>query len=264
MSLKPEVGMLDVGTHCAFCRQLDFLPFHCGACGGDYCELHRTKSAHHCASLLGNNEGKKDPANSGQTQPTSHGERYFQALLPEKGYIRVKSDGTGSGKSPPQQPRTVKSTMGTTAMSKLLKFFQRTKQRQSSSSSSSSSFSPRRPPNRVVQLAQLKKRCRGDSKIPQDNRVYVICHAVSERDAEGVPLFVNRMWPIGRALDYIAQELNVSNTNNKMGTAEAEKLFIYMNNGRDDQLVELNTGERVQNTIHDLDSLYLIRGKLQQ
>nr|5IJ4_A Chain A, CDC48-associated ubiquitin-like/zinc finger protein 1 [Saccharomyces cerevisiae S288C] len=48
--------MLDVGKHCAYCRQLDFLPFHCSFCNEDFCSNHRLKEDHHCRWLLEHEE----------------------------------------------------------------------------------------------------------------------------------------------------------------------------------------------------------------
>src|SRR5215469_13727557 len=38
----------DVGAHCDFCRQIDFLPFRCESCKGTFCLEHRTETAHKC------------------------------------------------------------------------------------------------------------------------------------------------------------------------------------------------------------------------
>eukprot|EP00026_Physarum_polycephalum_P009602 Phypoly_transcript_09730.p1 GENE.Phypoly_transcript_09730~~Phypoly_transcript_09730.p1 ORF type:complete len:342 (+),score=35.46 Phypoly_transcript_09730:306-1331(+) len=39
-----------LGSHCSFpdCKQLDFLPFKCDACGDTFCLDHRTQEAHRC------------------------------------------------------------------------------------------------------------------------------------------------------------------------------------------------------------------------
>ncbi|XP_047317765.1 zinc finger AN1 domain-containing stress-associated protein 12 [Impatiens glandulifera] len=38
----------DLGKHCQFCKQLDFLPFHCDSCQKVYCLEHIPHKAHEC------------------------------------------------------------------------------------------------------------------------------------------------------------------------------------------------------------------------
>jgi predicted nucleic acid binding AN1-type Zn finger protein len=42
--------LMSLGRHCsvASCKQIDFLPFSCDACGQSYCLEHRTYAAHAC------------------------------------------------------------------------------------------------------------------------------------------------------------------------------------------------------------------------
>ncbi|CCE63690.1 hypothetical protein TPHA_0F02080 [Tetrapisispora phaffii CBS 4417] len=91
--VERETGMLDVGSHCQFCRQIDFLPFHCSYCNNDFCASHRFKDDHRCTWLL--EEIRKEhlrkeqkPAEKKHSKK-KHKMTFFETLLPEKGYIRV-------------------------------------------------------------------------------------------------------------------------------------------------------------------------------
>lgn len=41
-------GILDVGSHCAYCTNVDFLPFTCDGCGKVFCSDHRQPFSHEC------------------------------------------------------------------------------------------------------------------------------------------------------------------------------------------------------------------------
>lgn len=249
--------MLDVGTHCAFCRQLDFLPFHCKFCNGDFCENHRTKESHHCRWLLEENRHADGGKLVERTKPESNEEHFFKSLLPEKGYIRVQQKKGETAQQP--KPKPVRSQINKSALDKLARFFKRraTKTKTSPKKSSSSS-------NALVQLSQLKKTALGDSRIPPTNRVYVWCYVVHDeerdRDAKQESLYINKIWPIGRALDYAAQQFGVPNHNVSVKTKSEEKLYLYKMDRKSGQMVQLDASGRVATGIADLDTLYLVRG----
>ncbi|CCF56165.1 hypothetical protein KAFR_0A07310 [Kazachstania africana CBS 2517] len=242
-SVEKETGMLDVGTHCEFCRQLDFLPFHCSFCNKDFCSSHRTKESHYCPSL---ETIKKDQLiENGTVHSGNNNEKYFKSLLPEKAHERIKQS-----KQQQQSSRiTIKSTLNESSLNKLKKFFQ----------SKRSKPIVKRSSNRVTDLVKLQKAAQGDSKIPVPNRVYIYAKSIDNNDSEFKPIYINKIWPIGRSLDYIAKQLSVVNNNANSNTDRNEKLFIYKL--KDDQnLIQLNTGDRVSSTVSNLDYIYLIRG----
>ncbi|CUS22350.1 LAQU0S05e03400g1_1 [Lachancea quebecensis] len=252
-----ETGMLDVGTHCAFCRQLDFLPFHCKQCGGEFCSSHRTQTSHRCASEQNQTSEPQIQSESVSPIRNTNGE-YFATLLPEKGHIRVKQTKQSAETSRGTGDRSVKDQLeasgNKSALEKLKSFFGRR------TSSRATHPSKKGPANRHIQLAKLKQSAKGDPKIPITNRVYAFCFVVDAKD-ENVKheLFVNKIWPVGRALDYIASQLAVQNLNNSARASVNEKLFLY----RDCEGVPtlLDTSSRVAATIHDADILYLVRGE---
>lgn len=276
---EKETGMLDVGTHCQYCRQLDFLPFHCKLCDGDLCSEHRSKESHHCKWLLDHpeeleNNGVRSPPSSSK----SNGGKFFQSLLPEKAHIRVKSPSPSSTtsqspvklgssgvttKNKPSETTKIRSTLNPAALNKLLNFFKRTKSDPKTKKKVSTSS------NRLVELSTLKKTAKGDSKIPVQNRIYIYCQVILGEDETSdtlgltkVPLYINKIWPVGRALDYLSQQLHVTNVNGKVDTTKGEKLFLYKYDEKLNEYVGIETSGRVNVLVKDLDTLYLVRGQI--
>jgi len=219
MSTKvQETGMLDVGTHCAYCRQIDFLPFHCKYCDGDFCAKHRLKEDHHCSSLTDSTAELDNIA-----VHKSDGGKFFRSLLPQRSHIRVQNSSSpnGNGNNNDKSP-TIKSTLNKTSLDKLLKFF-KSRQRKPIIKSRSAS--------KVTQLAQLKRTAKGDSKIPEQNRIYLFATVIDDHDhdtnttntsKENVQVYINKMWPVGRVLDSVANLLGVKNINVKVDTSLGE------------------------------------------
>lgn len=233
-----ETGMLDVGTHCTFCRQIDFLPFHCKFCNGDFCSKHRIREDHHCISL-------QDETHQVHVSK-SDGGKFFRSLLPQRAAIRVQQQ--------PQQTEEpkVKSTLNQHSLNKLLKFFK---------SRPKTTIRKSRNTSATAQLIQCKKIAKGDPKVPQQNRIYLYVTVIDDENSNKyneIPLFVNKIWPIGRVLDSVAHSLNVKNVNVKIDTSTQEKLFIYKQTP--DTIQQLDTSGRANDILHDLDNVYIIRG----
>ncbi|SCU80135.1 LAMI_0B00936g1_1 [Lachancea mirantina] len=256
MSTK-EVGMLDVGTHCAFCRQLDFLPFNCSQCGKQFCSSHRTKEAHHCVSAIAPSTKNGPSVNLIPSKPSGDGESYFTSLLPEKGHIRVNQNPAPANAQPSVREQLQQAGKAR-ALAKLKQFFTR----QSSSAAATGqkgSTNKKSPANKLLLIAQLKKTAQGDNKIPLENRVYVYCFVVEAKDElRRRQLFINKIWPVGRALDYVAAQLDVLNHNTDVNSASEDKLYLYRETSRGPSL--LDPGARVATSIKNGDTIYLIRG----
>lgn len=250
-----ETGMLDVGVHCYYCRQLDFLPFHCSHCNHDFCSSHRLKESHHCESLQLNksNDSQKNPSSI----VNNHG-KFFQSLLPAKASERIKeSTKASSPSSSIPDNNNIKSSLNKSSLDKLLKFFNRHKTTKASSTHSS---------NKISQKLTLQKSSKGDTKIPLQNRIYVYCYVldIDHNIDKPEPIFINKVWPIGRVIDYLASQLGIKNVNLKADPNM--KLFLYkaFHSSNNQQLVELNPNDRVVDKIFTLDILYLIRGEIKK
>ncbi|EHN00635.1 YNL155W-like protein [Saccharomyces cerevisiae x Saccharomyces kudriavzevii VIN7] len=174
-AIKKETGMLDVGKHCAFCRQLDFLPFHCSFCNDDFCSKHRLKEDHHCKWLLEHEEALEigEGSNKSQGASTSNNEAYFKSLLPERASVRVQmADEKGK---PLRDINTAKvgSALNSKTLDKIFKFFHKN-EKKNSNGKSKKNFSS--SSNKIIQLANLRKIAKGDAKIPIQNRIYIWCY----------------------------------------------------------------------------------------
>lgn len=252
-----ETGMLDVGTHCYYCRQLDFLPFHCSQCNQDFCSSHRLRESHHCESLRVN---KLDNSQKTVSSMVNNHGKFFQSLLPAKASERIReSTKLSSSSSSIPNSNTIKSSLNKSSLDKLLKFFNRHKTKTFSSSSSSSS-------NNLSQKLSLQNLSKGDTKIPVQNRIYIYCYVldVDRNVEEPEPIYINKIWPVGRVIDYLASQLGIKNLNLKADPNM--RLFLYkaLNSNNNQQLVELNPNDRVVDKIFTLDTLYLIRGEIKK
>ncbi|CAL9733030.1 CDC48-associated ubiquitin-like/zinc finger protein 1 [Monosporozyma unispora] len=240
-----ETGMLDVGTHCFYCKQIDFLPFHCNECNHDFCSKHRLKEDHHCIALLNN----QDEENETTPMHNGHG-KFFQSLLPARASERIKSP------SPTYTSTTIKSSLNKSSLDKLLKFFHKHKSKHLIKKSLTSS------------ILSIQKNAIGDSKIPKQNRIYIYCYAIDSNfeSIDPTPVYINKIWPLGRCLDYLASQLDIKNMN--LQADPNTKLFLYkaINNNKSSgqELIELNPNDRVNGKIMTLDTLYLIRGELKK
>ncbi|SMN22872.1 similar to Saccharomyces cerevisiae YNL155W CUZ1 Putative protein of unknown function [Maudiozyma saulgeensis] len=246
-----ETGMLDVGTHCAYCRQIDFLPFHCKYCDSDFCSKHRLKEDHHCSSLINSTNVNNNTSNI--TPNKSDGGKFFRSLLPQRSHVRLQNSNSTINQNNDKSP-TIKSTLNKSSLDKLLKFF---KSRQKKPIIKSRSAS------KITQLAQLKKVAKGDSKIPEQNKIYLFATVIDDdinTSKENVPVYINKMWPVGRVLDSVANLLGVKNINIKVDTSLGEKLFIYKQTGPQGTIHQLETGSRAVDTFSNMDNIFIIRG----
>lgn len=254
--MTKQIGLLDVGKHCDFCRQNDFLPFYCDDCNKYFCSSHRHKESHHCEWLLKQEKQKKVVA----VETISSGnEKYFASLLPQKSYIRIKQANNSNSYPASNINVTIKSQIlkqgdyGT--LNKLKRFFEKNRFMNIDMSSKVSSS------NKSAQLMKMKKTAKGEVKIPPNNRVYIWCYYIECSDSNPTKhdIYINKNWPVGKALDSIAQILCVKNLNSQHNVISDERLFLYIN--CDKSVVLLETSQRVNDTVRNGDILFLVRGQ---
>lgn len=124
----------------------------------------------------------------------------------------------------------VSSSLNSKTLDKIFRFFQRNEKRKNSNSKSKKTFSS--SSNKIIQLADLRKTAKGDTKIPSQNRIYIWCYSVdgTERDTTKedlkVPIYINKIWPVGRAMDYLSIHLNVKSSTLTSSTSN-EKFQLY-------------------------------------
>nr|XP_023016405.1 AN1-type zinc finger protein 1-like [Leptinotarsa decemlineata] len=99
-----------------------------------------------------------------------------------------------------------------------------------------------------LQLMKIKNKATGLKSIPVANRIYFnVFH--SEKAS---PIFVSSQWTVGRAIDAIAQEMNLQNNNNK-STEKKLRLFKKCDN----QIISQNVSSVLKSL---LESKFILDG----
>ncbi|EGA73335.1 YNL155W-like protein [Saccharomyces cerevisiae AWRI796] len=118
--------------------------------------------------------------------------------------------------------------------------------------------------NKIIQLANLKKIAKGDPKIPMQNRIYIWCYLVDGDETDiakedtRMPLYINKMWPVGRAMDYLSIQLNVKSSTLTNSSSNDKFQLCKLKEGKQVSFYNIGASLRVTNEIKDLDTLYLV------
>ncbi|EDK37914.2 hypothetical protein PGUG_02012 [Meyerozyma guilliermondii ATCC 6260] len=250
-------GIMDIGEHCAYCRQLDFLPFACDGCKKVFCASHRTQLQHHCPVLLDKSPSPPVSSSSERTKGS------VSALFPDRSQDREKLE---KSLSAPKKPTTIKETQfrvgdvaATTnnAFSKLKVLFGAQKEKKKSAAKRS----------RTVEILQLRKAAHGDPKVKPVDRVHVWCLYVDAHgdiettkkidvEKQRQAIWFSKQWPVGRAIDALAESLRVKNVNNSTSDG-LQRLAMFTMAQDQPQLVAAS--ERCSR-FQDGDTVYLVRG----
>ncbi|CCH46955.1 AN1-type zinc finger protein 1 [Wickerhamomyces ciferrii] len=236
--------LLDIGEHCSFCGQIDFLPFKC-SCHQTFCQNHRKPENHDC---------KDWKLKQKQQKPTEIHENSFkdlpssQSLFPDRSNWKPPTLKT-TETNPTNLQGTLKSNSN--ALNKLKKFFTK----------SSKSIKPsKNPSKKIIELAQLKNKSKGDPKVPTTERIHLQIQVIDESSNidqnTKFPIFISRSWPIGRALDSIASNIGLKNLNNRTNNPD-ERIFLFKL--IDNDFIKLNTSDRCSG-LKDGDNLFIVRG----
>lgn len=244
-SSNPDHGVMDIGKNCAFCNQLDFLPFVCEYCKQTFCEQHRRLEAHQCKHL-----------NRFNNQGGTGGYRYLgplvKLLFPDTA-ARKREQERQFARSQLPVATTIKQKLGTKAMAKFQRFID-----------SNLTLGKLRKQSAVSLLVTLKKTAKGDAKIGVADRVYVWTLYVNgdlsslNVDKERKPMFILKKWPMGRALDVIADEHKITNYNNATVDSDARLNIFRLDK---DKPVTVATSDRCLKLVNG-DTLFLVRGPL--
>jgi len=271
---KPEddQGIIDIGRNCYKCNELDFLPFTCEFCKHTYCSKHRTLEQHDCP-------GKANFANqhSRSVLSTSNLPK-SSSLFPDRYADRRKVDHQLSSSTP--KPTNILETQFRVgdaagkvrnAFTKFNKFL--SVQKSNPKSKSFVGFAKRAntaKPNKGVEVALLRKQAKGDGKIPANDRIYIWTLYINAKcdedltkinvDKDRKAIFVSKNWPVGRALDSIADQLAVGNFNNKTNDSQ-ERLNIFK--VVNENPVVVGTSERCVKAFANGDTIYLVKGSLE-
>lgn len=279
-TMLPDSDLEAIGSHChyTYCNQLDFLPFRCESCKHTYCLDHRTETAHSCPNAGAWAAARRAANVSTSTAPLSQKPTLATATQcshPQcKTYIntgtsvgvacqtcnrsyclkhRLKEDHSCSTLTPlGARPANVGLTQAQKALARLKAW----------GKSKAESIPERKWVNaatsRTLQLNNLKKEAKGDTKIPIEKRVYLRVEAESTTTTSKIPsgsFFYNKEWSIGRMLDEAARNLQVENINNRGGGEETRLRVFHVEGGR---LLEFS--EKVGTGLQTGNTIVLLRG----
>lgn len=250
--------LMEIGEHCSFCGQLDFLPFKC-ECMKTFCAEHRQPAIHQC-SFIAEQDAKASPQHvSGGRKNT---DAAIKALLPERSSVRMKQY---NEQQQAQQQQAKGNNLNSliqnnqSAMAKLKSFF-------------ASNSKPSRPvtnnkTKQMIELSKLKAASKGDGKIPVSERIYVYVQVIDDDSSSAAqnvrhPVFISRAHPIGRALDQLAAQFGLRNVNNR-SSDESQKLFLFKQvQEAGAEFQKLGFSDRCS-SVHNCDVLCLVRGNFQ-
>ena len=249
-----------IGTHCemTFCHQLDFLPFRCESCNGQFCLDHRTESAHSCtqpgawaqrkrqAQLSSSSSSSSTPKPSILNHEQQCSDPSCKTLINtpltqgvhcpncNRNYClkhRMREDHNCANLVPlGARPGNSQREKGLAALEKL-RAWGAAKQKSLGASMPKvpQSSAKANAAAAFKELNELKRTAKGDAKVPMDQRIYLYIKPNLDTPVEqdrGTPFFYHKDWKIGRVLDMAAKELHVQNVNNKV-EREEERLNLY-------------------------------------
>jgi hypothetical protein len=271
---QDDQGIIDIGHNCYKCSELDFLPFICEFCKHTYCSKHRTLEQHDCSGKGKFGDDHSRSALPSTTLPKS------STLFPDRTADRKKVDHQLTS-STPKPTNIVESQFQfrvgdagdkvRNAFTKFNKFL--SVQKTTTKSKSIMGFTKRSAsakPNKGVELALLRKQAKGDGKIPVNDRIYIWALYINANDdddlrkinvdKERCGVFVSKAWPVGRALDSIADQLAVRNYNNNTNDSQQRlNIFKVVN----DNPVVVSSSERCIKAFGNGDTIYLVKGSLE-
>jgi hypothetical protein len=108
------------------------------------------------------------------------------------------------------------------------------------------------------ELATLKRTAKGETKIPQEKRVYLFVEASSDTVTAKVPkgnFFYSADYSVGRVLDLAAKSLQVANVNNRVEGEEDKLRVFHVEGGR-----LLDFGEKLGGVLQTGNTIVLLRG----
>jgi len=75
-----------------------------------------------------------------------------------------------------------------------------------------------------IALIKIKQKAVGNFAIPESDRIFFSVILPLSSGKKSMPIFINRNWPVGRAVDKIAVIADITNSNNIAG---AQQLCMF-------------------------------------
>jgi len=210
-----------IGKNCndGTCNQLDFLPIECHLCKKVFCKNHFSIDAHNCPS-------KKDhdledvPSKFVEEGPKCHFLSCSKVQVTECPACcskfcmdhRIESDHKCSNLDHNRRDGSLNKTKA--HVQNIL-----------------ASKKPKADPKVIknqkmaakVQLMKLKMKAEGNKGIPAEQRIFL---GLRTRKKQMEPVFVDKLWSLGKVIDVMADAIGLQNKNN---VSEADKLRLFKN-----------------------------------
>ncbi|KAK5138199.1 hypothetical protein LTR08_004894 [Meristemomyces frigidus] len=285
-----------IGAHCqmSFCHQLDFLPFKCESCKGNFCLDHRSETAHACPQAgawarrrtqLQQHQHHSPSAPTRASTPSprpnilTHEQQCSSPtckilintpLVPgvhcatcnrsyclkhRLAYEHACAALTPQGARPAGAGPTQREK-GLAALDKLRAWG--VSKTAALAKPSLPSASKQAAAARAQATAALKRTAKGDGKIPVEKRVYLYVEASSDTLTAKIPkgaFFYSAEYSVGRILDLAAKSLQVSNLNNRAESEEERLRVFWVDGGR-----LLAFAEKLGQVVQTGHTIVLLRG----
>lgn len=222
----------NIGMHCSIkdCNKLDFLPFECEGCSQVFCLEHKSRTVHDCSNT--NFESKTVVVNK-QKHTCSYQDCEANQLIPivcslcQKLYClehRLPEDHLCIANPAASKPQAFHDG----AQKIVLK--------QNFRSSKSEKTAAK------LILMKLKMKAVGPKNIIDNKRIYL--SVTNAMDNSQHAFFVSSQWTVGKTVDYLANQLQVTNDNHCAGN---EKLRLGSAKSREVLPVEYILEELIKN-----------------
>ncbi|XP_031328342.1 AN1-type zinc finger protein 1-like [Photinus pyralis] len=234
----------NIGIQCSVstCKQLDFLPLKC-KCGLFFCSDHFNQHSVDCAIDIANKPNlEASPASYLCSQPLCTTRSYIPLLCEKCSQhfcIAHRHLGTCVPKSsdeltaeldkftaPVKQFNEIKKKLDIQLNNNL----EEAKKKEKSQSLANK-----------VQLMRIKNKATGLKSIPATDRVYFNVQLPTTAKLKEMPVFVSKIWTLGRVIDAVAEEGKLTNKNNQ---SNLPQLRLFLKSSR--EVVSSNLGVTMQ------------------
>lgn len=242
---------MEVGHHCSFkpCSRLDFLPFTCDGCKEIFCQEHNSPDDHSCDSVM---------KTGSEATPKSGTESATMCSVPEcgkVGIVEVFCDNCGRVFCLSHRHTTDHNCSSQEAKQHSKDY---TKPQRGIKTTPSIQTEGKRKGGKYtslsakVALMRLKQRAEGLSSIPDTEKAYFEIILPKEYGEASKPVFVSKVWTIGKVVDYLSQKYKLRNNNDK---PNAKKLCLHSLDGMD--IIMRQTVESLMETMPLGSTFYL-------
>ncbi|XP_050535419.1 AN1-type zinc finger protein 1-like isoform X2 [Daktulosphaira vitifoliae] len=211
------------GKHCAYtdCKQLDFLPVHCGLCQKIFCSDHSRPDNHQCipTTVVEDTGIKFETTWYKCTHETCDTKNPCEMLCPkcDKHYCLAHRHHGCLDELPGCERKKILREAAKKSKNQFAIVKEEADKKIEASLKQAELQPEKRKMAQQIRLMKLKSKALGDNKIPTNDRVYFSVHPPIKNDKSisAVPLFTSKNWTVGRTIDLFAVRLKIENRNDK-------------------------------------------------